>query len=145
MTKHSFMIASILVLATISGCLAYWARDRVPPRGVVAQTGEAAQDASREPIRPIPGATELDADKVALGGRLFHDRRLSGNDTISCAHCHDLGKGGTDRLAHSIGMNSEVGAINAPTVFNSSLNFKQFWDGRAGDIGGADRRTRPRP
>ncbi len=84
-----------------------------------------------EPIQPIPLEIRLDERKVALGGRLFHDARLSRDNTINCATCHNLSQGGVDRLSHSKGMNGELGDVNAPTVYNSGLNFKQFWDGRA--------------
>lgn|ERR1041385_260897 len=85
----------------------------------------------REPIKPIPLELKLDARKVALGKKLFHDPKLSKDNTISCADCHDLQKGGTDRRFRSIGIDGAEGVINSPTVFNSGFNFKQFWDGRA--------------
>lgn len=135
MIKQSFIIASGLVVAILSGCLIYWTRTSIPTAAAATVPAEQAiPDVSQEPIRPISSPTELNQDKVALGHRLFHDRRLSGNDTISCAHCHDLGKGGTDHQARSIGINSEIADANAPTVFNCSLNFKQFWDGRAATL-----------
>ena len=84
-----------------------------------------------EPIHPIPQNITLDAKKVALGERLFHDPRLSRDDIVACATCHDLQRGGTDRLQRSVGIGGAEGAVNAPTVFNSGLNFAQFWDGRA--------------
>jgi cytochrome c peroxidase len=84
-----------------------------------------------EPIRPIPAAKGLDPRKVELGARLFADPRLSRDDTISCASCHDLARGGVDRLPRSVGVGGVEAGLNAPTVFNSSLNFRQFWDGRA--------------
>jgi cytochrome c peroxidase len=84
-----------------------------------------------EPIYAIPQRMELDARKVALGQRLFHETRLSGDNTIACASCHDLSKAGTDQLPRSIGIDGRLGTVNAPTVFNSGFNFKQFWDGRA--------------
>lgn len=87
-----------------------------------------------EPIKPIPIEIKLDAKKVALGERLFNDKRLSRDNTLSCASCHGLNTGGVDRLASSIGIGGAVGPINAPTVFNSSLNFRQFWDGRANSL-----------
>lgn len=86
---------------------------------------------TREPIRPIPLTVKVDARKVALGDKLFHDPRLSKDNTVSCASCHDLGKGGTDRLVRSVGIRGAEGSINAPTVFNCAMNFKQFWDGRS--------------
>lgn len=86
---------------------------------------------SREPISPIPLTIDLDQRKVALGDKLFHDTRLSGDDSISCASCHSLTKGGDDGQPRSIGIRGAEGDVNAPTVFNSTFNFRQFWDGRA--------------
>ena len=86
---------------------------------------------AREPISPIPVQTQVDSKKAQLGKQLFHDRRLSANNTISCATCHPLNKGGTDGTVYSAGINGHLGSINTPTVFNSALNFVQFWDGRA--------------
>lgn len=84
-----------------------------------------------EPIQPIPTNLKLNQNKVQLGRKLFSDVRLSQDNTISCLSCHNLNTGGTDRLTHSFGMGGIEGVVNAPTVFNSGYNFKQFWDGRA--------------
>ncbi len=85
-------------------------------------------------IQPIPQPPELDASKVALGRKLYHDTRLSGDNTVSCASCHDLARGGTDQAAVSTGVGGAQGGINSPTVYNASLNIAQFWDGRAADL-----------
>ena len=87
-----------------------------------------------EPIKPIPTDIEVNADKAALGRALFHDPKLSRDDTVSCASCHDLASGGDDGLKVSIGIEEQPGPINSPTVFNVGLNFKQFWDGRANTL-----------
>ncbi|MCK5717510.1 MAG: cytochrome-c peroxidase [Thiomargarita sp.] len=89
---------------------------------------------AKEPITPIPLTMDLNPDKVALGQLLFEDKRLSHDNTIACVSCHDLAKGGTDQLSHSIGINDTEGDINAPTVFNSGFNFRQFWNGRAATL-----------
>jgi cytochrome c peroxidase len=89
---------------------------------------------SREPISAIPLSVDLDPARVALGSTLFRDPRLSHDDSVSCASCHHLDRGGVDRLVHSVGINGLAGGRNAPTVFNSGLNFRQFWDGRAGSL-----------
>lgn len=89
---------------------------------------------TEEPITPIPLNLKHDARKVALGRRLFHDKRLSHNNTISCATCHDLEDGGVDGLPRSTGIDGNEGNINAPTVFNSGFNFRQFWDGRSATL-----------
>ena len=97
----------------VAVCLVYWSK------------GYAA-----EPIRPMP-EVEVDPAKAALGERLFHDTRLSKDNTISCASCHDLKAGGDDGKVVSTGIKGRAGRVNAPTVLNAGLNFKQFWDGRA--------------
>ncbi|HXM61103.1 MAG TPA: cytochrome-c peroxidase [Terriglobales bacterium] len=89
---------------------------------------------SNEPIQPIEPLPGLDPRKIELGRKLFHDPQLSHNDQLSCAHCHNLKTGGTDRKARSTGINGAVGVINAPTVLNSGFNFSQFWDGRAATL-----------
>lgn len=94
----------------------------------------AAQAQADEPIKPIAVDPKLDARKVALGDKLFHDKRLSKDNSLSCASCHNLSRGGVDSLPTSIGIGGAKGPINAPTVFNSSLNFRQFWDGRAATL-----------
>ncbi len=89
---------------------------------------------SEEPIKPIPETVEVDFEKVELGKRLFNDTLLSKDNTVSCASCHNLATGGDDDRPVSVGIDGKEGPINAPTVFNSGLNFKQFWDGRASTL-----------
>jgi cytochrome c peroxidase len=87
-----------------------------------------------EPISPIPRSLPLDARKVALGKRLFLDARLSRDDSLACASCHDLAKAGADGQKTSIGVSGQRADRNAPTVFNAVFNFRQFWDGRAATL-----------
>ncbi len=77
---------------------------------------------------------EYSKAKVDLGTILYNDVRLSKDNKVSCATCHDLEKGGTDNLPTSIGINASKGDRNAPSVINSALHFRQFWDGRAKDV-----------
>jgi cytochrome c peroxidase len=79
----------------------------------------------------LPTSTGLNLKKVALGQQLFHDVRLSKDDTIGCVSCHGLHSGGVDNRFRSVGVDGGIGGVNAPSVFNSGLNFVQFWDGRA--------------
>jgi len=87
-----------------------------------------------EPISPIPLKITTDNKKVALGSKLFFDTILSKDNTISCATCHRMDMGGADGLPMSFGINGQIGNINTPTVFNSTFNFVQFWDGRAKNL-----------
>jgi cytochrome c peroxidase len=93
-----------------------------------------SESALNEPILPVRRGAKLDDRKVHLGRKLFLDVRLSGDNTISCNSCHNLASSGADVRGHSLGINGAEGDINAPTVFNSGLNFKQFWDGRADSL-----------
>lgn len=97
----------------------------------VAILGAAGAVAAEEPIQAIAPVKEINLAKAELGKKLFFDPRLSKSGFISCNSCHNLSMGGTDNLKTSIGHNWQKGPINAPTVLNSSLNFVQFWDGRA--------------
>ncbi|HWH87061.1 MAG TPA: cytochrome c peroxidase [Pseudomonas sp.] len=83
-----------------------------------------------EPLKPLPEIVSQDARRVALGRQLFHDARLSANQSLSCASCHQLATNGADNRAFSLGVDGNPVAVNTPTVFNASLNFRQFWDGR---------------
>jgi cytochrome c peroxidase len=84
-----------------------------------------------EPIQPLTLYPDLDPRLVSLGDRLFHDTRLSQDNSISCASCHVLSTGGTDQKQVSAGIGGRLGTIKAPTVYNTGYNFVQFWDGRA--------------
>ena len=87
--------------------------------------------AADEPIRPVPEARGLDANRVALGRRLFADPRLSANGRVSCSSCHDPAFGGSDQRRTASGAIGRPAQLNTPTIYNAALNFRQFWDGRA--------------
>src|SRR5205085_11896897 len=84
-----------------------------------------------EPIKPIPDSLNIDPAKAEIGRQLFHDVRLSANGAVSCASCHDLGKGGVDGKDKSVGFTGKLTGVHTPTVFNSALNIQQFWYRRA--------------
>lgn len=86
---------------------------------------------SKELITAIPLQVEYNQEKALLGKKLFFDTRLSKDNTINCASCHILESGGDDNLQFSVGINGQVGSLNAPTVYNSVFNIAQFWDGRS--------------
>ena len=95
---------------------------------------DSSKDLKGEPIQPLPLKVAVDDKKIALGQKLFHDTSLSGDNTLSCASCHDLTKGGTDQAKVATGIKGQQGPINSPTVFNAMYNVTQFWDGRAKDL-----------
>jgi cytochrome c peroxidase len=110
-----------------------FARDQVH-RAQAEQGGEAQAGDDERAILPIVPIAGLDPSRVALGRRLFHDTRLSRDGSLSCASCHGLDSGGVDGRRFSVGIDGAVGGVNAPTVLNCALNFRQFWDGRAGTL-----------
>ncbi|MCI0359976.1 MAG: cytochrome-c peroxidase [Planctomycetaceae bacterium] len=79
----------------------------------------------------IPADNPLTADKVELGKQLYFDKRLSRDDTISCASCHDPKKGWSNGEAFATGVRGQVGGRSAPTIINAAYSDMQFWDGRA--------------
>ena len=82
----------------------------------------------------IPQDNPQTAEKVALGQKLFFDGRLSADDTVACATCHDPARAFTDGRPVSIGIHGRVGQRNAPTILNALYNKTQFWDGRANTL-----------
>lgn len=107
--------------------IAEWARDY---RTAYYNDGLSGERAG-EPVRPIIAKDDTDARKVKLGFDLYHDTRLSVDNTVSCATCHGLNTGGVDNLQYSKGVENNMGGVNAPTTYNAVYNFVQFWDGRA--------------
>lgn len=107
--------------------IAEWARDY---RTAYYNDGLSG-DRAGEPVRPIIAKDDTDARKVKLGFDLYHDTRLSVDNTVSCATCHGLNTGGVDNLQYSKGVENNMGGVNAPTTYNAVYNFVQFWDGRA--------------
>jgi cytochrome c peroxidase len=99
--------------------------------GAQASAAQAPAMFGREPIEALSAPPELDPRLVSLGRKLFNDTRLSADDSVSCASCHDLQHAGVDGKPRSVGIHGQAGSFNAPTVYNSGLNFAQFWDGRA--------------
>jgi len=87
-------------------------------------------------IEPLEVPSDLDRRKAFLGRELFSDKRLSKGNQVSCHSCHSFEIGGADGRQFSVGVDGKLGIVNAPTVFNSAKNFKQFWNGREEDLFG---------
>ena len=82
----------------------------------------------------VPADNPQTPAKVALGQRLFFDRRLSADGTVACSTCHDPARAFTDGLPTSIGVKGGTGQRNAPTVLNALYDKTQFWDGRVNTL-----------
>jgi cytochrome c peroxidase len=79
----------------------------------------------------IPQDNALTPERVSLGHKLYFDKRLSADGTVSCATCHDVTRGFTDQLAVSEGIKEQFGHRNAPTTLNVALLQTVFLDGRS--------------
>jgi cytochrome c peroxidase len=93
-----------------------------PPRPAEYQDEEA------------PLVTSWNRQKAALGQRLFSERLLSKDRTLSCADCHQKERAFTDGRKTAVGIGGQVGTRNTPTLVNRALGRAHFWDGRAGTL-----------
>lgn len=78
--------------------------------------------------------TSIPQGKIDLGKKLYFDKALSKNGTISCNSCHNLSTFGVDNQSFSLGDTKQLGGRNSPSVIYASLHAMQFWDGRAKDV-----------
>jgi cytochrome c peroxidase len=83
------------------------------------------------PKLEIPADNPQSPQKVALGKRLFSNKDLSGDHSMSCASCHDPAKGFSDGKTRALGFRGKELRFHTPTVLNSAYDSYQFWDGRA--------------
>jgi cytochrome c peroxidase len=118
-----------------------------PPRGA-GDTNPAADSLSTAHVpkdlplgvSPTLYAISVSVDRVptpaqiALGDKLFNDKRVSSDDSTSCATCHDPKTGFTDHKTTAEGVKKQKGQRNSPTILNAMFNATQFWDGRAATL-----------
>ena len=84
------------------------------------------------PDKPlVPENNPLSEDKIALGKKLFYDKRLSASNTLSCNDCHNLSIGGDNNMASGIGDSGLPTLRNPPTLLNIGLQTVLYWDGRS--------------
>jgi cytochrome c peroxidase len=106
--------------------------------GAAVVVGQSSKDTFKVPLglTPIlwPKDNPYSADKAELGRFLYYDKRLSADNSVSCASCHAPEKGFTDNLPVSVGIKGQKGGVSAPTVINRGYGMLQFWDGRANSL-----------
>lgn len=99
----------------------------------------AADTAENEPplgLKPLPVVKDnpQTPEKISLGKQLYFDPRLSSDNTVSCASCHDPKQGWSNGEATAVGVDGQRGGRSSPTILNSAYQTFQFWDGRAGSL-----------
>lgn len=84
----------------------------------------------------IPADNPQTVEGVALGKKLFFDTKLSADNTLSCAGCHNPANAFTDPRQFSVGIDGIAGTRNSMPLFNLAWNYNEnfFWDGRANSI-----------
>lgn len=98
--------------------------------GVFAVSALAGQLEALKPV-PVPLSNPQTPEKTELGKKLFFDRRLSGDGTMSCATCHNPAQAFADGLDISLSYPTTKSWRNAPTLLNSAFQQNLFHDGRA--------------
>ncbi len=86
------------------------------------------------PLIPLENPTTIEG--VQLGRKLFYDPILSGDNSQSCASCHNQSNAFTDPNQFSSGIDGILGSRNAMPIFNVAWNYDEnfFWDGRASSV-----------
>ena len=79
---------------------------------------------------PVPEDNPITAEPVALGRRLFSDRRLSRDRSISCATCHEPRRAFSSARPVAVGVFGRRPRRNAPALVNRGYGRSFFWDGR---------------
>lgn len=83
------------------------------------------------PKVPVPNENPITAAKINLGKKLFFDRRLSANNTFSCAMCHIPEQGfSSNEMATAVGVEGRTVRRNSPTLYNVAYYQSLFHDGR---------------
>lgn len=130
-------ITCLFLLLSTAGCQS--ARDRATP--AKRESGMARPAFSlKYPLglssdgAVIPKDNPLTAEKIELGRRLYFEKGLSLDGTLSCASCHIPEKGFADTERYSTGVGGKTGTRHAPTVINRIFSAAQFWDGRASSL-----------
>jgi len=126
------LIIACLLFVGLAGLALAWRQTNAPDKPVSTHSNFTPPPVSpsTEPIQPIPPPPALEPEKIALGEKLFREKRVSKDNTMSCNTCHQLDLAGADGLARSSRVGGELAPFHTPTIFNVSLNFRLFWDGR---------------
>ncbi|WP_367154571.1 cytochrome-c peroxidase [Methylomonas sp. HYX-M1] len=129
---HKLSPLPIVVAAAIGACsqTPQSVTTRAPAAKAVTAAAGSGNPLLGLPHVPIPADNPQTPAKIALGDKLFHDKRFSIDGTVACSNCHDDGKAFTDNLPVSVGHHGLTGTRNAPTVINAAFYQSQFWDGR---------------
>ena len=86
------------------------------------------------PNMVIPDDNPLTKEGVELGRFLFYEKRLSGDNTMSCATCHMPQNGFSDANQFSVGIDGIAGTRQSMALVNLGWENFFFWDGRSSSL-----------
>ena len=129
MNSYTRFFWLFLVLSLASGFLLH-GQENAAPLLPIGKPMQIQAPLGLPPV-PIPADNPPTAETIALGRRLYYDRILSIDKTVSCATCHDPRYGFADPKPVSEGVGKKTGTRNSPPVTNAAYFEVQFWDGRA--------------
>ena len=124
--------AALVAAASVAGCTRQ-------PQSVEASNAATLKDSPRSPavfqwrlpagfpVPVVPADNPMSDAKVALGRLLFHDTRLSGNRTFSCASCHQQAHAFTDGRPHAMGSTGASHPRSTMTLANVAYNASLGW------------------
>jgi cytochrome c peroxidase len=129
-TVQTSLTTGALLLLSLLACGGCKGRGSDKPIGTVV---EIKAPLGLPPV-PVPADNPPTAENIALGRKLFYDPRLSKDNSVACASCHNPLLGFSDAMVVSRGVGGMSGVRNAPTVVNAAYSPLQFWDGRAASL-----------
>ena len=129
--KMRRLSALLVMAATLFGSLLFAADSSNPAITTVSVHSQGPERLGNLPPVLVPGDNHQTDAKITLGKQLYFDTRLSKDNTISCASCHNPAMGWSDAGPTSAGVNNQRGGRRAPPVSNAAYSPLQFWDGRA--------------
>ncbi|WP_103864587.1 cytochrome-c peroxidase [Aquimarina sp. I32.4] len=132
MRKHIFFLVVLLFSVLFFNCRKEKTVDHSEDYIVIQEN--AKNLFGTLPTTAIDDKYKITPEKVALGKKLFFDKRLSKDQNQSCNTCHNLRTYGVDNNSFSQGDLGTLGGRNSPTVLNAAFHQTQFWDGRAKDV-----------
>ena len=106
-------------------------REEGDPQGGLACTPYVLDIPTNFPTLSVPLDNPLTVEGVRLGRHLFYEKRLSGNDHMSCATCHSYSTSFTDGVGVSAGIDGVNGTRSAMPLVNLGYQQAFFWDGRS--------------
>lgn len=146
------MLAALLVVTGSLPAHGFGPHRKDMPAGQLASHGALSADAQmqqlaallpeRDVTRPppavdpamwaliVPTDNAMTPERIALGRKLYFETRLSADNTVACATCHDVSRGFTDQRPTSEGVHDQLGRRNAPTTMNAFFYEDVFLDGR---------------